>query len=136
MRTTDAAAPDDISQGPQPWRSAADAAGWRVVGVGKRHPRWLEFKIAAIMRDRDPANVESTIGATDRYQHEARAIARQLRGLEPSAATVPGIARLVQAVLADFGNGPLAAPPDGYESLAAEVLEAWQAHAGTATTVA
>src|SRR5262245_36390929 len=101
MKPTDVAAEQTAEPAePQPWRTPEDAQGWRVVGVGKRHPRWLEFEIAAIAARHNPAGFHGPGGVVDEYRPVARLVAQRLRELDPAAATCEDVSRLAHDALA------------------------------------
>src|SRR5438093_349982 len=95
MRPADAAAEQTAEAAePQPWRTAEDAQGWRVIGVGKRHPRWLEFEIAAIAARHDPVGLHGQGAPADEYRPAARMVAQRLRELDPASATREDVSRI------------------------------------------
>ncbi|MBI3971766.1 MAG: hypothetical protein HY332_10805 [Chloroflexi bacterium] len=124
----DAAATSTMPE-PQPWRTREDAKGWRVVGVGQRHPRWLEFAIAAIAYRHDPLGIVSATTPKDVYRPQGRAIAELLRGMNPAATSCEDVRRLMHATFARLCNEQSAGDEAVYGPMAEEILVAWCQHA-------
>lgn len=130
MKPADAAAEETIeSAEPQPWRTADDAQGWRVIGVGKRHPRWLEFEIAAIAARHDPVGLHGQGAPADEYRPAARILARELRMQDPVAATSENVSRLTHNTFARVYAGRPAGEEAAYRAMAEEIVTAWRAYA-------
>ena len=130
MRPADAGAEQAAEPAePQPWRTPEDAQGRRVVGVGKRHPRWLEFEIATIAARHDPVGLRGHGDPADEYRPAARIVAQQLRELDPAAATGEDVSRLTHDAFARVYAGQLVGEEPAYRAMAEEVLAAWRAYA-------
>lgn len=132
MSTTDAQdATTERGTGPdpQPWRTPEDAKGWRVVGVGKRHPRWLEFEIAAIASRYDPLGFGRGPTSQEAYRPAGRAMAAQLRRMDPEATSDEDVQRLVHATFVTCFGAQAASDAAAHGPMAEEILAAWRQHA-------
>lgn len=130
MTSANGATPQTSPPEPQPWRTPEDAKGWQIVGVGKRHPRWLEFEIAAIASRHDPAGLIAGGAEADAYQAPARTLAERLRDLDPTALARDDVTRLTRETFTDS----IVAQPAGDGrvyggAMADEILTAWRAYA-------
>lgn len=114
---------------PLPCCATEDAKGWRIAGVGKRHPRWLEFEIGAIAYRHDPIGLACMDTPPDEYSPEARVIAEELRGWDPAATTSEDVRRLVHATFVRMFDPKTAGDEPAYSALAEEIREAWRQHA-------
>ena len=119
----------DTRPEPQPWQSPEDAKGWRVVGVGKRHPRWLEFEIAAIAHRHDPLGIGDRRTQGDEYRRQGREIVAQLRAMNPGAASADDIRRLVRAAFAKSSGTTLTCDESAFDHMTEEIIAASRQHA-------
>src|SRR5206468_3883689 len=85
----------------------------------KRHPRWLEFEIAAIAARYDPVGLHGQGAPADEYRPAARMVAQRLRELDPAAATRADVSRITYDTFAGLYAGRQVGEETTYRAMAA-----------------
>jgi hypothetical protein len=126
MNAADTQSTTGITAEPQPWRTPEDKEGWRVVGVGKRHPRRLEFEIAEVLRRYDPLGLADGTRHGDWYAPHARDLVGQLRAHSQPSASPQDVARLLDSTLGQVSGEVANASASAPLLMAEEIWAAWQ----------